>query len=110
METNCAQIACHKHGCCVMQKCIDNASQKQLISLTMKIAKNTRLFVEDPFANYVIQYVLDLKIFYVNREVGIQLLGSLLELSREKFSSNVIEKCLEFTADEIKALMVAEIM
>ena len=93
-----------------MQKCIDNASQKQLISLTMTIAKHTRLFVEDPFANYVIQYVLDLKIFFVNREVGIQLLGSLLELSREKFSSNVIEKCLEFTADEIKALMVAEIM
>ena len=76
----------------------------------MTIAKHTRLFVEDPFANYVIQYILDLKITEVNREVGLQLLGSLLDLSREKFSSNVIEKCLEFTTSEIKALMVGEIM
>ena len=61
----------------------------------MTIAKHTRIFVKDPFANYVIQYVLDLKMIDVNREVGVQLLGSLLALSREKFSSNVIEKCLE---------------
>lgn len=110
MENQCALIACHKHGCCVMQKCIDNASQKQLDSLAMTIAKHTRIFVKDPFANYVIQYVLDLKMVDVNREVGAQLLGSLLSLSREKFSSNVIEKCLEQTTNDVKALMVAEIM
>lgn len=46
----------------------------------------------------------------INREIGIQLLGSLLSLSREKFSSNVIEKCLESTTEDIKALMVNEIM
>jgi len=33
----------------------------------------------------------------------------LLELSLEKFSSNVIEKCLEATSDEIRYKMVAEI-
>jgi len=76
----------------------------------MTIAKHTRIFVKDPFANYVIQYVLDLKMIDVNREVGAQLLGSLLSLSREKFSSNVIEKCLEQTTNDVKALMVAEIM
>lgn len=26
MVTKCVAIACHKHGCCVMQKCIDGAS------------------------------------------------------------------------------------
>jgi hypothetical protein len=76
----------------------------------MKIAKHTRIFVKDPFANYVIQYVLDLKMGDVNKEIGVQLLGNLLALSREKFSSNVIEKCLEQTSDDIKSLMVAEIM
>lgn len=46
----------------------------------------------------------------VSKEVGLQLLGSILELSLEKFSSNVIEKCLEVTTDEIKQKMVCEIL
>lgn len=46
----------------------------------------------------------------VNSEIGRQLLGSLMALSREKFSSNVIEKCLEQTSPEIKKCMVDEIM
>ncbi len=37
------------------------------------------------------------------------MLGSILDLSLEKFSSNVIEKCLEVTTDDIKYKMVAEI-
>jgi hypothetical protein len=26
MIKHCKEIACHKHGCCVMQKCIDGAT------------------------------------------------------------------------------------
>jgi len=26
MVSQCVEIACHKHGCCVMQKCIDGAN------------------------------------------------------------------------------------
>lgn len=51
-----------------------------------------------------------MKDHYVNHTVGQQLLGSLLQLSRKKFSSNVIEKCLESTTAETKAMMVEEIM
>lgn len=54
--------------------------------------------------------MLDLKVPEVNREIGDQLLGSLLRLGKEKFSSNVIEKCLENTTSEVKQAMVAEIM
>lgn len=35
--------------------------------LTMEIANNTQIFVRNPFGNYVVQYVLDLKIMEVNR-------------------------------------------
>lgn len=38
------------------------------------------------------------------------MLGSLLELGKEKFSSNVIEKCLEHNSVEIKEAMVKEIL
>ena len=103
-------IACHMHGCCIMQKCIDAANAEQRKALTITIARHTRKFVKDAFANYVIQYILDLKIPEVGTIVGQQLLGQLLALSKEKFSSNVIEKCLEGTDPAIRAQMVDEIM
>jgi len=37
-------------------------------------------------------------------------MGSLLELGREKFSSNVIEKCLENNCIDVKEAMVREIL
>mmetsp|Transcript_533 Transcript_533/g.669 ORF Transcript_533/g.669 Transcript_533/m.669 type:complete len:156 (+) Transcript_533:2064-2531(+) len=54
MMSNCAEIACHMHGCCIMQKCIDAANSHQKKHLILKIASHTRIFVKDAFANYVI--------------------------------------------------------
>ena len=70
MVVNCALIACHMHGCCIMQKCIDTANSQQKKLLTHTIARHTRAFVKDAFANYVIQYILDLKIPDVGTIVG----------------------------------------
>jgi len=42
----------------------------------------------------------------VNGSIGSNLLGTLLELGKQKFSSNVIEKCLESTTPEIQSKMV----
>lgn len=36
----------------------------------MKVASLTQIFVRDPFANYVIQYVLGLKLKNICKEVG----------------------------------------
>ena len=54
--------------------------------------------------------MLELKSVDINRKIGQNLLGSLLELGKEKFSSNVIEKCLEHNSSEIKEAMVKEIL
>ena len=54
--------------------------------------------------------MLELKMVEVNKRIGEMLLGSLLQLGMEKFSSNVIEKCLEHNATEIKEAMVREIL
>lgn len=36
----------------------------------MEIAKNTRTFVKNPYGNYVVQYVLELKSVDVNKKIG----------------------------------------
>ena len=61
LMSQCAQISCHKHGCCLMQKGIDAASEQQKELLMCTVASHTKTFVRDPFANYVIQYILALK-------------------------------------------------
>jgi len=48
--------------------------------------------VRDQYGNYVIQYVVDLKNMEINGRIVDRLKGSILELSNEKFSSNVVEK------------------
>jgi len=68
------------------------------------------VFVRNPYGNYVVQYVLELKDLNTNKLIGERLLGSLLELGKEKFSSNVIEKCLEHNSVEVKEAMVREIL
>ena len=34
---NCVQVATHRHGCCVLQRCIDHGSEKQKVHITCKI-------------------------------------------------------------------------
>ena len=54
--------------------------------------------------------MLELKSLEINKLIGKSLLGSLLELGKQKFSSNVIEKCLEHNSPEVKEAMVKEIL
>lgn len=62
-------VATHRHGCCVIQRCIDHASEDQRAYLTDEIARNAFSLVTDPFGNYVVQYVLDLNMDQMIRKV-----------------------------------------
>ena len=66
-----------------------------------------------PFGNYVVQYILDLGLPWANAEVMIRLAGNYAELSMQKFSSNVVEKCLKLadaSLEEHRNVVVREIM
>lgn len=110
MKAQCVQIACHKHGCCIMQKCIDASTTAQKKALTHEIAINTLTFVKNPFGNYVVQFVLNLKISAINVVISRQLMSDIIPLSKQKFSSNVIEKCLEHNSVDMNREMVQHIM
>ena len=78
--------------------------------LITEIVKHTQEFVRNPYGNYVIQYVLQLEDININIEIGKELLGSLIELGWQKYSSNVVEKCLELNSPEVTNLMVQEML
>lgn len=51
--------------------------------------------IEDPYGNYLVQNVLKLEDKTKNEQIFSQIAKDFIRLSQLKFSSNVIEKCLE---------------
>jgi len=107
---HCVQVATHRHGCCVLQRCIDHASDKQKVQLIHEITKNALVLVQDAFGNYVVQYVLDLPFPDLVKALALAFLGHIRQLSAQKFSSNVVEKVLNISDQGARSLIIQEVI
>ncbi|RLV94778.1 Suppressor protein MPT5 [Spathaspora sp. JA1] len=91
-------VATHKHGCCVLQKCLNHVTSRQLEQFSQAILQfnNFKLLINDQFGNYVLQYLISINSFDMNYKIFenfVQFnIGNLCNL---KFSSNVVEKFLK---------------
>ncbi|CAI9116316.1 OLC1v1017428C1 [Oldenlandia corymbosa var. corymbosa] len=92
-------IATHQHGCCVLNRCIAYSSGKYREKLVSSVCANGLLLAQDAFGNYVIQYIIELKIPAAAATLLSQFQGHFAYLSMQKFSSHVVEKCLRFIED-----------
>ncbi len=110
VAAHCVEVATHRHGCCVLQRCIDHASDSQRMQLVAEITFNALTLVQDPFGNYVVQYVLDLNDQRFSDAVIRQFVGNVCALSVQKFSSNVIEKCIRVSDPSIRRQLIAELL
>ena len=59
------------------------------------------ILLQDPFGNYVVQYVLELDIADASMAVMNNLFGHYADLAQQKFSSNVVEKCLKLGGSQL---------
>ncbi|KAJ5178787.1 hypothetical protein N7492_001997 [Penicillium capsulatum] len=107
---NCVVVGTHRHGCCVLQRCIDHASGAQKARLIAQITSNSFSLVQDPFGNYVVQYILDLAETRFTNPLCATFAGSIPSLSKQKFSSNVIEKCLRTADGSARRNMIDEML
>jgi hypothetical protein len=107
---NCVTVGTHKHGCCVLQRCIDHATEDQKKQLVNQITVNSFALVQDQFGNYVTQYVLDLGRKEFSEPLIRQFAGNICILSVQKFSSNVIEKCLRIAEPDTATMLIEELV
>ncbi|KAI0638958.1 ARM repeat-containing protein [Trametes polyzona] len=110
VAANCVEVATHRHGCCVLQRCIDHASEHQRIQLVNEITYNALTLVQDPYGNYVVQYILDLNDNRFSDAVIRQFSGNVCALSVQKFSSNVIEKCIRVAEHNTRKMLIGELL
>ncbi|KAI7864363.1 armadillo-type protein [Spinellus fusiger] len=109
VSASCIKVATHRHGCCVLQRCIDHAAPSQKEQLVSVITFLALPLVQDPFGNYVVQYVLDLGDVQFSDGLVRRFLDHVCDLSVQKFSSNVIEKCIRVSEPDTRRLLIAEL-
>jgi hypothetical protein len=101
-------VARHRHGCCVIQRCLDSPQNEPRANLVLRIVDKSLELMQDAYGNYVVQYVLDVCSDEDVQAVCESVAGKVNLLAIQKFSSNVMEKCLERCSDRVKAMYLAE--
>lgn len=101
-------VARHRHGCCVIQRCLDSPPNESRSNLVLRIVDKSLELMQDAYGNYVVQYVLDVCSDEDVQAVCESVAGKVNLLAIQKFSSNVMEKCLERCSDRVKAMYLAE--
>jgi len=110
VAANMEEISRDRVGCVIVKRCIDHATENQKFALMDQIIANCITLIQDPFGNYVVQHILakvpnDLQ----STKLILKMLGNLNELCIQKFSSNVVEKCLKVADDDTRGRLLAEL-
>ncbi|XP_019171483.1 PREDICTED: pumilio homology domain family member 4-like [Ipomoea nil] len=106
----CVDIATHQHGCCVLQRCIAHATGEHRENLVAEISANGLLLAQDAFGNYVVQFIMELKIPSVTSKLMSHFEGNFVHLSTQKFSSHVVEKCLIVCDYKVQSKIIHELV
>ena len=102
-------VARHRHGCCVIQRCLDSPPGAARSNLVCRIVEKSLELMQDAYGNYVVQYVLDVCSDDDVHAVCESVIGKVNLLAIQKFSSNVMEKCLERCTDRVKEHYMQEL-
>jgi len=112
---NTRTISTHRHGCCVVQRCLDATTPEtpetaaDRAKLVAKIIENSMTLMQNAYGNYVIQYLVENGTDADASLVMQAVVGFTAQLSQQKYSSNVVEKCLAKASMDIRARMLQEI-
>ena len=92
---NIVLICIKKYSCSALQKLIDIANEGQKLFLFQIIIINIRQIIIDRCGSFVIQFILNKMIFEINDKILECLIDNIIFYCKQKFSSNIIEKCFE---------------
>ena len=108
--TNIKQLAVNSNGICLVKKFIGtNVLPQNKIKISNALTENCLEIAQDPYGNYAIQYILDEWTSSECKNVVTIIIENICSLSKQKFSSNVVEKIIELIDEERRQLIFTEI-
>ena len=106
---NCCSLATHKHGCCFLQKILENPDNPIKDELIKNLIENCVVLIIDQYGNYVIQSILFLSDNKYTSSIVLILAENAGYYSKHKYSSNVIEKCFDFCGKKEKNILIEKL-
>ncbi|KVI00279.1 Armadillo-like helical [Cynara cardunculus var. scolymus] len=92
------------------EKCLSHSDGEPRRRLVREITSNALILSQDPYGNYVVQYVFELQVPWATAAILDQLEGNCGDLAMQKYSSNVVEKCLKYAREERRICIINELM
>ena len=92
--SNFVAVACDKFGCVIVQKCIYSLNENTKVKFCMlqSVVQNTPFLIVNIYGNYVLQKVIEQNNFQVNATILRFVENDIVDYSRQKIASNVVEK------------------
>ena len=91
----------------IIKKLFDILDEKNLIMLLNSINQKLEKIITDQYGNYIIQNIITKFNLMLKYQIIENIIKNLVTFSNQKFSSNVVEKCLE---GELKGNVIDEIL
>jgi len=96
------ELATDHYGLRVMKAAIDAGPIPEMANVFSGIVKHVNSLVENQYGNYIIQHLLDVSTVETTDTIKEKMHGKFVRYSKQKFSSNVVEKCLRHSSKEIE--------
>ena len=94
MNEHLIEISKIKQGCCVFPKVLNNIREDDLANFINNIIKNLDILINDEYGNFIIQRIIKLNRENYNNQIFDLIKNKIVQLSTQKYSSNVIETCI----------------
>jgi len=108
---NARTLCCHPYGCRVLQRMLEHCVDSQKAATLDKIQLCHKALLDDQYGNYVIQHACQYG-RELDRDSLLKIIveNDLLNLSRQKFASNVVEKLLKYGNSYQRNAIVQEML
>ncbi|KAG0040894.1 mRNA binding protein puf3 [Podila clonocystis] len=102
-------LATHPYGCRVIQRMFEYCADTK-IPLLDELHRYIPNLVQDQYGNYVIQHILERGKPAEKSLVVSKVVGQVLVLSKHKFASNVVEKCVAYGSKTDRQRLIEEVI
>ncbi|KAG0200303.1 mRNA binding protein puf3 [Mortierella sp. GBA30] len=102
-------LATHPYGCRVIQRMFEHCADIKT-PLMDELHKYIPNLVQDQYGNYVIQHILERGKPSEKSLVISKIFGQVLPLSKHKFASNVVEKCVAYGSKSDRQKLIEEVI
>ncbi|KAL4587699.1 hypothetical protein LXL04_000573 [Taraxacum kok-saghyz] len=105
-------LSTHPYGCRVIQRVLEHCEDEETQNKVMtEILACVSMLAQDQYGNYVVQqHVLEHGKPNERSIIIHELAGKIVQMSQQKFASNVVEKCLTFGDASERQLLVNEML